>query len=77
MEVVNSLEGDYMGKFSSVIHEIKSRFRDFAEVTYVHERRESNTEAHGLARSSVSRGFGRHVWLGQIPNDICIPVLID
>jgi ribonuclease HI len=76
VEVINSLDGIYMGKFSSVLHEIKSRSLDFAEASFVHERRASNTEAHGLARSSVSRDAGRHLWLGQTPDEICIPINI-
>jgi hypothetical protein len=36
---------------------------DFDVVSFVHERRSSNKEAHGLARASVSRDIGRHVWL--------------
>jgi hypothetical protein len=52
---------EYKGKFSSVITEIKSRSAPFEVVFFAHERRTSNMEAHGLARSSVSLEFGRHV----------------
>ena len=43
-----------MSKFSSIISEINSRSVDFDAVSFVHERRLSNKEAHGLARSSAS-----------------------
>jgi ribonuclease HI len=54
LEVINSLDGNYLGKFSSVLCEIRSRSRDFADVTFVHERRTANMEAHSLARSCIS-----------------------
>jgi hypothetical protein len=61
LEVINSLDDGYLGRFSSVTRENKSRASDFAEVAFVHERRSSNVEAHSLARSSISRDVGRHV----------------
>jgi ribonuclease HI len=77
LEVINSLEGDYMGIFSSVIREIRSREEDFEALSFVHERRTSNMEAHSLARSSIYRDFGRHVWLTQTPDELCIPMSFD
>jgi ribonuclease HI len=76
LEVVNSMKGPYFGRFSSVMKEINSRSRVFAALEFVHERRSSNTEAHGLARSSVSRDTGRHVWLAQTPDESCIPMFL-
>ena len=67
------MDGNYKGKFSAILHEIKMRKADFASVEYVHERRTSNMEAHGLARSSAYRDFGRHVWLAESPDFFCIP----
>jgi hypothetical protein len=69
LEVINSLDDGYLGRFSSVTREIKSRASDFAEVSFVHERRSSNVEAHSLARSSISRDAGRHVWLVHTPDE--------
>ena len=51
------------------------RALDFALVDFVHERRMSNREAHGLARSSAYREYGRHVWLVS-PDFYCIPANI-
>jgi hypothetical protein len=33
-----------------------------SQVTFVHEYRTSNTDAHRIARSSLYNGEGRHVW---------------
>jgi hypothetical protein len=44
LEVINSLDDGYLGRFSSVTRENKSRASDFAEVAFVHERRSSNVE---------------------------------
>jgi ribonuclease HI len=77
LEIINSLDDNYMGHFSSIMKEVKSRVASFAHVSFVHERRSSNTEAHGLARSSTSRDFGRHIWLAQTPDCFCIPMKIS
>jgi hypothetical protein len=76
LEVINSLDDGYLGRFSSVTREIKSRASDFAEVAFVHERRSSNVEAHSLACSSISRDAGPHVWLVHTPDEFCIPMLL-
>jgi ribonuclease HI len=75
-EVINSLEGNYMGSFSSVISEIKSRSLHFNAISFVHEGRSSNMEAHGLARATVNHDVGRHIWLAQAPDFFCIPMNI-
>ena len=77
LEAINSMRGNYLGKLSMVAREIRLRARDFASATFVHERRSSNVEAHGLARSSAYRELGRHVWLTDSPDDFCIPSIIN
>ncbi|KAM0899357.1 hypothetical protein ACQ4PT_021248 [Festuca glaucescens] len=77
MEVIKSFEGVYLGKLSTVIQEIKSRAEGFASVSFVHERRCSNVEAHSLARSSVNREFGRHVRFLGSPDEHCIPKFVS
>jgi hypothetical protein len=72
-----SLEGNYMGSFSSVISEIKSRSLHFNAISFVHEGRSSNMEAHGLARATVNHDVGRHIWLAQAPDFFCIPMNIN
>jgi ribonuclease HI len=70
--VINSLNGDYRGRFSSITHEITFRRADSDAVSFAHERRRNYTEAHGLARASVSRSTGRYVWLIHSPDEFCI-----
>jgi ribonuclease HI len=73
LEIIKSMEGNYLGKFSVILQEIRRRAGDFASVLFVHERRSSNLEAHGLARSSAYREHGRHMWLLDSPDEFCIP----
>lgn len=68
LEGIKCMEGEYRGKFSVILQEIKLRAADFALVEFVHERRNSNKEAHGLARSSAYSEYGRHVWLVESPD---------
>jgi hypothetical protein len=49
---------------------------DFALILFVHERKSSYIEAHGLARSSAYREYGHHVWLLDSSDDFCIPKYI-
>ena len=74
LEVIKSIDGEYLGRFSSVLHEIKVRRRDFTSVEFKHEQRESNKEAHSLARSLAYLDRGRHVWLIDSPDHSCIPM---
>jgi hypothetical protein len=52
-----------MGLYAHVVREIKEMEGDFEELSFAHERRRSNKEAHTLARNSVLLEEGRHVWL--------------
>jgi hypothetical protein len=50
-----------MGKYDSVISEIKRRSNNFSRCTFAHENRASNFEAHNLARHMINSGIGRHL----------------
>jgi hypothetical protein len=43
-----------------------------SKASFSHENRASNSEAHRLARFSVSGGVGRQVWLMQPPDSLYI-----
>jgi ribonuclease HI len=60
LEVISSLEGVNLGRFSAVLEEIKGTASDFVSAKFCHESRASNFEAHSLARSSVYLNSGRH-----------------
>ena len=48
-----------------------SGMASFASVEVVYESRNSNGDAHRLAKSSISESVGRHVWLLFPPNEVC------
>jgi hypothetical protein len=47
------------------------RASDFAVVSFVHDKRTSNGDAHKVARSSVYDSLGRHVWFISSYDGIC------
>lgn len=55
-----------------VLREIDHRRACFTKVDSEHEKRCHNAESHMLAKASSTLAIGRHVWLGSIPNIICI-----
>ena len=59
--VARSIQGAGFGFYGPIILDIKRRMESFARVDFVHEGRQSNFDAHQLAKSSVSLDFGRHV----------------
>jgi ribonuclease HI len=50
LEVINGLKGDYRGRFRNILKEISDRAIERGDTFFVHEGRESNGEAHRLAR---------------------------
>jgi ribonuclease HI len=78
LEVISGLEGENLGRFSSVLKEIKATVAAvFTSVRFTHEKRSSNVEAHGLARSSAYLNTGRHIWLVHTPDPFCIPMFLN
>jgi hypothetical protein len=61
-----------MCPYGYIVREILSRAREFGRTEFVHEYRESNEDAHILARSSVYSSVGRHVWFMASPDGVCI-----
>ena len=51
--------------------EIKALMLNFLKTEFIHERRESNQEAHNLARSAILDSFGQRVWLICLPDGVC------
>jgi hypothetical protein len=71
------MEGENLGRFSSVLKEIKATASDFTSVKFTYEKRSSNVEAHSLASGSAYLNIGRHVWLVQTPDPFCIPMFLN
>jgi hypothetical protein len=61
--VIASLEQGTLGVYAHIIQDINESRCRFDVLSFVHERRLSNKEAHRLAKSSVLLDQGRHVWL--------------
>ena len=74
MEVVKGLQERSMGLFGHVLREVADTSRLRGGVTFCHEGRSSNHEAHTLARLATSLPAGRHVWLGVRPDGLNLPV---
>jgi hypothetical protein len=62
LEVISSLEGENLKRFSSVLKKTKVTASDFTSVRFTHENRSWNVEAHGLSSGSAYLNTGRHVW---------------
>lgn len=71
LNVVRSLQGAGMGPYGHVVQEIVAGVRGFTETQIVHEHRESNGDAHSLAKSSMYESLGRYVWFLYPPDGVC------
>jgi hypothetical protein len=71
LNVIKSLESAGWGSYGHIVQEIKARAGDFVTAQLVHEGRVSNGDAHRLARGSISRDLGRHVWFLAPPEGVC------
>jgi ribonuclease HI len=71
LNVIKSLEGEGWGVYGHIVKEVKARASDFQTVQFVHEGRSSNGNAHWLARGSILRDIGRHVWFQTPPEGVC------
>ena len=74
LNAVRSIQIGGMSTYNHIIHEIKARVEEFLKIEFVHEQRESNTEAHNLAKNVIYDSSGRYVWLVTLPMGICIRV---
>jgi hypothetical protein len=48
-----------------------------SESRVIHEGRALNVEAHNFARSALALQTGRHLWLGQTPDPLFVPLNIE
>ena len=69
--VIKSIHEGSMSSYGHVVQEIRARSREFNFVDFVHEVRQSNVDAHNLARSSIYADYGRHVWFISPPDAVC------
>jgi hypothetical protein len=76
-QVVSDIAAGTGGQYAAIVQEINIQRLDFQDVSYTFEGRNSNKEAHSLARFALSLDHGRYLWLLQ-PHDIMsIPVILN
>lgn len=73
-EVIQDIKSFFGGKHASFIREIIKAAAEFQSCSFIFEERETNIEAHGLAKFALNLSIGRHLWLGQPPDIQCITV---
>ena len=69
--VVRHMSGQGMGLYGHIIREIKADMASFMAAEVIHESRNSNVDAHLLARSSIYASVGKHVWFLSPPQGVC------
>lgn len=70
--VVCNIQRPGMGLYGHIVREIKVEMASFTKVNFVHEGRNSNGDAHTLARSSIYDDVGRYVWFFNPQDGVCI-----
>ena len=71
VNVARSLQGPSMGLYGHIVREIKAEMTSFTKANFVHEGRNSNGDAHRIARSSIYNDVGRYVWFIDPPDRVC------
>ena len=77
MQVVTDIKRGSSSSYAFLLREINERMIDFVKISFCFESRESNFEAHALAKAASSLPSGRHMWLGILPDIICIPLVLN
>jgi ribonuclease HI len=75
--VVDSIAEGTRGVYALIVQELLDAKPEFLSLSFCHDRRICNKEAHTLARSMVLDSPGRHVWLIDPPIGLCIPHVIE
>jgi ribonuclease HI len=68
LEVINSLKGESLCSYTSILTEFGIRSSRFNSVRFYHESRDLNGDAHVLARNALGQVFGRRLWLINPPD---------
>lgn len=75
-QVINDIAKQSRGEYRAIISEINQRATSF-NCNFSFEGRASNMDGDRLAKFAHSLDQGRHVWLGQPHDPICIPHHVD
>ena len=76
-QVVRDIKNEAFPSYVAILREIKHTSLNFDSVSFCFEFRESNFEAHSLAKGASTLSVGRHVWLGITPDIACISNLMN
>ena len=68
-EVIEDIRCRTLGTYAPVVKEIIVRAASFDECSFSHEFRNSNFEAHKLAKFATLLDLGHHLWLAT-PHDL-------
>lgn len=60
-----------------ILKDMLARMNSFLACNIGHDRRTCNEEAHRLARMATTLEVGRHVWLVNPSNTLCMPLNIE
>ena len=72
--VIKDIHENMGGLHSSIIKEINLTSQQFSRCSFIFEGRETNLEAHSLAKHTLGVSLGRHVWLLYLSDLHCIPM---
>lgn len=75
-QVISDISKGARDRYGAIISEINLKALNF-HCNFLFEGHAANYEAHSLAKFSLSRGPGRHVWFGQPHDHHCIPLHVD
>jgi hypothetical protein len=59
LEVINMMKKKSLCSCRAILHEIEIKSNMFEEISFNHEGRDTNVDAHLLARNSIAQPFGR------------------
>jgi hypothetical protein len=62
LEVINMTKTKNLCRYSAILVEIENLSSNLELVSFQHEYRESNQDAHLIARNAIAVQFGRRVW---------------
>lgn len=62
------------GCHGNIVKEIVATATELVSCSFIHEARQSNKEAHSLAKHALGLDAGRHLWLIQPPTFVSTSV---
>jgi ribonuclease HI len=77
LKVINMMKERSLCSYSTILHEIAQKSRSYKVISFKFESRETNGDAHLVARNSISQPFGRHVWYVEPPDFVSMIIPIE